>query len=173
MSINSINYFLLGNSSMISLYLLPIIIINLIFGKIELKKDIFIYLIISSIFVFLISLNFDPINWQGGGVNMMISKILFNNNIYFLFTSIFTYTFFIYLFLEKKINIILILILIFMFFSFQAYQRYYEPMFFLIFFTLFETNLKNVFTQKSSASLMLLSYCIVYYLVAISDFIYN
>ena len=173
MSINSINYFLLGNSSMISLYLLPIIIINLIFGKIELKKDIFIYLIISSIFVFLISLNFDPINWQGGGVNMMISKILFNNNIYFLFTSIFTYTFFIYLFLEKKINIILILILIFMFFSFQAYQRYYEPMFFLIFFTLFETNLKNVFTQKSSASLMLLSYCIVYYLVAISDFVYN
>ena len=60
-----------------------------------------------------------------------------------------------------------------MFFSFQAYQRYYEPMFFLIFFTLFETNLKKVFTQKSSASLMLLSYCIVYYLVAISDFIYN
>ena len=172
-SINSINYFLLGNSSMISLYLLPIIIINLIFGKIELKKDILFYLIISSTFVFLISLNFDPINWQGGGVNMMISKILFKNNIYFLFTSIFTYTFFIYLFFEKKINIILILILIFMFFSFQAYQRYYEPMFFLIFFTLFETNLKKVFTQKSSASLMLLSYCIVYYLVAISDFIYN
>ena len=172
-SINSINYFLLGNPSMMSLYLLPIIIINLIFGKIRLNKDIFVYFIISSIFVFLLSLNFDPKNWQGGGVNMMISKVLFNNNIYFLFTSIFTYTFFIYLFFEKKINVILILILTFMFFSYQAYQRYYEPMFFLIFFTLFETNLKKVFAQKTSACFILLFYCLIYYLVAISDFIYN
>ena len=44
-SINSISYFLLGNSSMISLYLLPIILINLIFNKIKFKKEIFIYLI--------------------------------------------------------------------------------------------------------------------------------
>ena len=83
---------------MMSLYLLPIIIINLIFRKIEFKKDIIIYIIISSIFVFLLSLNFDPENWQGGGVNMMISKLLFNNNIYFFLTSIFTYTSFFYLF---------------------------------------------------------------------------
>ena len=172
-SINSISYFLLGNSSMISLYLLPIILINLIFNKIKFKKEIFIYLIFSIILVFFLSLNFDPSNWQGGGINFMISKILFNNNIYFLFTSVLTYTCFIYLYFEKKINIVLILILLFMFFSYQAYQRYYEPMFYLIFFTLFDSKLKNIFKENINASFMLLIYCVAYYLTAISDFIYK
>ena len=103
----------------------------------------------------------------------MISQILFNNSIYFLFTSVFTYTCFIYLYFEKKINIVLILILLFMFFSYQAYQRYYEPMFYLIFFTLFDSRLKNIFKENINASFMLLIYCFAYYLAAISDFIYK
>ena len=172
-SINSINYFLLGNSSMMSLYLFPIILINIIFNKIKFKKEIFTYLIFSIILVFFLSLNFDPNNWQGGGVNFMISKKLFNNNIYFLFTSAFTFTCFIYLYFEKRINVILILILLFMFFSYQAYQRYYEPMFYLIFFTLFDSNLKKIFKENINASFILLTYFVIYYLAATSDFIYK
>ena len=60
-----------------------------------------------------------------------------------------------------------------MFFSMQVYQRYYEPMLFIIFFTLIKTNLTNIFLKKFSASLYLLLYFISYYILTVSDFIYK
>ena len=112
-------------------------------------------------------------NWQGGGVNYMISQKLFNNNLYFFFTSIFTFTCFIYLFFEKKENLILILILLTMFFSFQVYQRYYEPMFFLIYFTLLQTNTIKIFLEKTFPVLIFFIYFIIYYIGAVSDIFYK
>ena len=91
----------------------------------------------------------------------------------FYFSSFFTISIFIYLFSENKENIIIILTLLFMFFSYQVYQRYYDPMFFMIFFTIFKTDLTKVFYINKNASLLLLLYFIFYYLFAISDFIYQ
>ena len=172
-SIKAVNYFLLGNSSIMFLYIFPIFLINIIYGKIKVSKNIIIYFLASIIFVVLLSFNFDPINWQGGGVNYMISQKLFNNNLYFFFTSIFTFTCFIYLFFEKKENLILILILLTMFFSFQVYQRYYEPMFFLIYFTLLQTNTIKIFLEKTFPVLIFFIYFIVYYIGAVSDIFYK
>ena len=172
-SIKAVNFFLLGNSSIMFLYIFPIFLINIFFKKIKITKNIIKFFLVSSIFVTLLSINFDPINWQGGGVNYMISQKLFNNNLYFFFTSIVSFTCFIYLFYEKKENIILILILLTMFFSFQVYQRYYEPMFFLIYFTLLQTNTIKIFFEKTFPILILFIYFIIYYIGAVSDILYN
>ena len=172
-SIKAVNYFLLGNSSIMFLYIFPIFLINIIFNKMKITKNIIIFFLISSFFVLLLSFNFEPNNWQGGGVNYMVSQKLFKNNIYFFFTSIFSFTCFIYLFFEKKENIILILILLTMFFSFQVYQRYYEPMFFLIYFSLFKTNTTKIFFEKSFPVFILFIYFVIIYVVAVSDIFYK
>jgi len=168
----AINYFLLGNSSIMSITLIPIIFLNLIFGQINIKR-LFIASIISLFILIVLSINFNPINWQGGGVNYMISQKLFENNLYFYSTSFLCLVIFIYVSIENKENILIFLILIFMFFSMQVYQRYYEPMLFIIFFTLIKTDLVNIFYQNKTVSLYLVSYFILYYLFSISDIIYR
>jgi hypothetical protein len=171
-SYKAINYFLLGNTSILAVTLFPIIFINLIYNKINLKKLV-IPSLISLILVFILSLNFTPVEWQGGGVNYLISHKIFNNNIYFYFTSLFTLTFFIYLSLEEKENILILIIVVFMFFSMQVYQRYYEPMFFIIFFTIIKTNLVDIFYKQFKCCVILLSYFVIYYLISVSDLIYK
>ena len=171
-SLNAINYFLLGNLSIMSITIFPIIMINIIYGKIQLKKTI-LPILVSFLTILILSLNFEPVSWQGGGVNFMISQKLFNNHIYFYFTSFITLCSFVYIFIEKKENFIILIILTFMFFSMQVYQRYYEPMFLIIFFTLIKTNLINIFLKRLSASLYLLLYFVGYYVITISDFVYK
>ena len=171
-SLEAINYFLLGNLSIMSITIFPIIMINIIYRNIELKK-IILPILVSLITILILSLNFEPESWLGGGINFMISNKIFNNNIYFYFTSFITLTSFIYIFMEKKENFLMLVILTFMFFSMQVYQRYYEPMFFIIFFTLIKTNLTNIFLKKFSASMYLLLYFVGYYILTVSDFIYK
>jgi len=171
-SYKAINYFLLGNLSIMSITIFPVFILNLFYKKIELKRLYFSSLI-SIITIFILSINFDPIGWKGGGVNYLISNKLLDNNFFFYLSSFFTLTTFIYISLENKENILILLILTFMFFSMQVYQRYYEPMFFIILFTMIKTNLINIFLNRFSAVLCLLLYFVIYYLLTISDIIYG
>ena len=171
-SYKAINYFLLGNLSIMSITIFPVFMLNLFFKKIELKRLYFSSLI-SIITIFILSINFDPIGWKGGGVNYLISNKLLDNNFFFYLSSFFTLATFIYLSLEDKENILILLILTFMFFSMQVYQRYYEPMFFIILFTMIKTNLINIFLNRFSAVLCLLLYFVIYYLLTISDIIYG
>ena len=171
-SINALNYFLLGNSSIMSITLYPILLINILYKKIAYKKFI-IPVFFSFILVSVLSINFNPVNWQGGAINYMISKNFFENNIYFYFSSFLTFSIFAYLCLENKENIIILVILLFMFFSYQVYQRYYDPMFFIIFFTIIKTDLTKLFFFNRNASLLLFLYFISYYLLSISDLIYK
>ena len=171
-SLKAINYFLLGNLSIMFITIFPIIMINIIYKNIDLKKTI-IPILVSFITILILSINFEPVSWKGGGVNFMVSKKIFNNNIYFYFTSFFTLSSFIYIITEKKENFIILVILTFMFFSMQVYQRYYEPMFFIIFFTLIKTKLIDIFLRKFSASLCLLLYFVAYYIISISDLVYK
>ena len=172
-SLNAYSYFLLGNSSIMSIYLYPIILINFFYKGIVLDTKVLQYFILSVLIVLLLSINFNPTGWQGGGVNFVISQKLFNNNIYFYFSSIVTFTVFFHLFFEDKRNIILIVLLLIMFFSYQVYQRYYEPMFFVIFFTLFKTKLLDIFLKKLAPSILIFSYFFIYYLLAVSDIIHK
>lgn len=171
-SIYAFNHFLLGNSSIMFATLFPIIMINFLYKKILYKK-ILIPSLISLSIIFILSLNFDGNHWQGGGVNYLFSQKIFNNNIYFYFTSFFTISAFIYLILENKANSILLVTLLIMFFSYQVYQRYYDPMFFIIFFLLIKTNLTKIFINKKKSCFLLLFYFILFYFSTISKIIYK
>ena len=173
-SFNSIKYFLLGNSSMMSVYLMPFFFINIIYKKIKCDKNILISILSSFVIVFILTLLFKPIPfWQGGGVIHKLSNELFGNNLLFFISSFFTFLIFIYLILENKINSILVIILLFMFFSFQTYQRYYEPMLFLILFSLIQTKMVNIFYEKNIACIILFLYFMVFYFGSITDIIYK
>ena len=173
-SLNSIKYFLLGNSSMMSVYLIPFFFINIIYKKIKWDKNILISILSSFVIVFILTLLFKPVPfWQGGGVIHKLSNELFGNNLLFFISSFFTFLIFIYLILENKINSILVIILLFMFFSFQTYQRYYEPMLFLILFSLIQTKMVNIFYEKNIACIILFLYFMVFYFGSIADIIYK
>lgn len=171
-SIYALNYFLLGNSSIIFSTLFPIITINILYKKISYKK-ILLPSLVTFFLIYFLTLNFNPTSWQGGGVNFTFSQKLFHNNIYFYFTSFFTISIFIYLFLENKSNSIMLITLLFMFFSYQVYQRYYDPMFFIIFFLIIKTNLTKIFFEKKISCLLLLLYFIFFYFGTISKLIYR
>ena len=173
-SFNSIKYFLLGNSSMMSVYLMPFFFINIIYKKIKCDKNILISILSSFVIVFILTLLFKPIPfWLGGGVIYKLSNVLFGNNLLFFISSFFTFLIFIYLILENKINSILVIILLFMFFSFQTYQRYYEPMLYLILFSLIKTKMVNIFYEKNIACIILFLYFMVFYFGSITDIIYK
>jgi hypothetical protein len=150
----------------------PIIIINFIYKKILFKK-ILIPCLISFSGICLLSLNFNGSGWQGGGVNYVLSQKIFYNNIYFYFSSFFTIAVFIYLIMENKLNLIIVITLLFMFCSYQVYQRYYDPMFFIIFFLLIKTDLIKIFLKKKLPCYLLLFYFILFYSVTVSKIIYK
>ena len=171
-SIYAINYFLLGNSAIIFTTIFPIITINFLYKKILFRK-ILIPCLISFCSICLLSLNFNGSSWQGGGVNYMLSQKIFHNNIYFYFSSFFTISVFIYLIMENKLNLIMLITLLFMFFSYQVYQRYYDPMFFIIYFLLIKTDLTKIFFKKKLPCYLLLFYFILFYFVTASKIIYK
>ena len=171
-SIYALNYFLLGNPAMMFITILPIVLINFLYKKIS-YQSILVPSLISFCIIWILSLNFNGDNWQGGGVNYLLSQKLFHNNIYFYFSSFFTISVFIYLILENKSNSTIIITLVFMFFSYQVYQRYYDPMFFIIFFTIIKTKLTEIFYKKKFASISLFLYFVFFYAFTISKIIYK
>jgi hypothetical protein len=150
----------------------PIIIINFLYKRILFRK-ILIPCLIAFCGIYLLSLNFNGSGWQGGGTNYMLSQKIFHNNIYFYFSSFFTISVFIYLIMENKLNLIMLITLLFMFFSYQVYQRYYDPMFFIIFFLLIKTDLTKIFLNKKLPCYLLLFYFILFYFGTVSKIIYK
>jgi hypothetical protein len=171
-SFHALNYFFLGNPAIMFTTVFPIVMINFLYKKILYRK-ILIPCLISFSLVYLFSLNFNGIGWQGGGINYFLSQKIFHNNIYFYFTSFFTISVFIYLSIENKSNSIILITLILMFFSYQVYQRYYDPMFFIIFFLLIKTDLTKIFFKKKIACYLLLFYFILFYLGTVSKILYK
>jgi len=173
-SYKAIPYFLLGNSSIISVYLLPIFIYYFFLKPYEIfTKYFFLNLIMPIILVLLLSVYFNPNNWIGGGIIYTLSKNLFENNYLFLLSSIFTYFVFLLIIKEDKLNFLIIFLTLFVFFSFQVYQRYYEPMFTVILFLLINTKFVNEFIKNTKPSIYLYIFTVIYYLGSVSDVVYK
>jgi len=173
-SLNSLRFFLLGNSSMMSIYFLPIFLINIIFKKIRYDQNFIISVFLSFLLtLFLIFLFRPDPSWLGGGVVYQLSLKLLNNYFLFFLSSFFSFFMIIYLSLENKNNFIILFIALLVFFSFQVYQRYYEPMIYLIIFSLIQSKLNNIFLERVSACIILFLYYLVYYIGAVTDLIYK
>ena len=99
----------------------------------NLKRFIF-----SLIAVIILSFFFEYNSNVGGGIFLKLSKIIFNNYIPLFLTSLGIY--FLFYFCEKNFHNILLVTLLLITFSsgFFIFQKYFEPMFFIIFLTLFD-----------------------------------
>ena len=105
---------------MMSIYLLPIFLINLIYRKLIFNKETIISLVLSFFIITILIYLFKPVShWLGGGVVYQLSIKLFGNNYLFYLSSFFTFFMFINFGLENKKNFILEIILLFVFLVFK------------------------------------------------------
>jgi hypothetical protein len=144
--------------------LLPIINFQRIFEKIlEIKKKKF-YLIIIFCFVNFYFFNF-PHSFLGGGFFHKGSNFLFGNNILFFLFSIFSILYLFSISDEKFENYLLLIILILYNPQLTIYIKYFDPLVFIIFLTLFNFNLKEHISKKNFRFYQFYGFIFLYYAV--------
>ena len=73
---------------------------------------------------------------------------------------------------ENKENIIILLLLVIGISSYQIFQKYFEPMFLMIFFILMKTKISEIFLSKKKYIYFLSAYFLFYLCAAIlNDFL--
>lgn len=153
------------NLSILSFYLIPIFLIlffnkKIIFNFLK-KKEGYIFFIIMMVLLIL-SFWFDYNYKLGGGYFIKLSMLLFNNLSIFFFSSIVGLFFCFYLCLENKNNILIIALLIFGMTSYQIFQKYFEPMFLIILFTMMTTEITKLFLIDKKSILIFKLYIFIY-----------
>ena len=112
--------------------------------KISFRK---INIIISVIFTSIIILNFDyNLSYAGGGIFLHLSNFLFNNNFLFFFLLPFFFYFIIFILEQNfKNNLVIILIIFLITPQYHLFHKYYDPLIYIICFTLldFKFEIKN------------------------------
>ena len=153
-------------SSMVFLYMLPIFIQYFLnnFNKDNFAKVFNFKQIILVIFIFLLFNNFFYYNGSlGGGVIYKISNIIFSTNLVFLICSFFGL--FLILFYSKNSlsNWLLSLLLLITFSTgIFIFQKYLEPMFWILFFLFFDH--EKIEESISKNNLVIILYFSIYYI---------
>ena len=175
--LNFFNSFIV-NTSIIGFYLIPIFFLyffdNLKKIQVEIfeKKNILIFFISTIIFIFsLTRFNYNPS--LGGGFFIKLSILIFDNLYFFYLSSIISIFLILYLVQSDKKSIFLFFLLIFGFSSYQIFQKYFEPMFLILLFSVINFEyLKNIL--KSYRNIFLLNlYFFIYLFSAILNNIYK
>jgi hypothetical protein len=154
-------------SSIFLYFILPIINLKEIFF--EIKKINLIKIIFLAIFCFvnIYYFNFPNDNW-GGGFFHKVSNLFFNNNYLFFFSAFFSILI-IYAIIEKKFkNYLLLAILIVYNPQLTIYLKYFDPLIFIIFLTLFDFNFKKHFVDKPYKYYQFYGVIIFYYIAVYS-----
>ena len=150
-------------SSIFLYFILPIINFKEVFyqiNKINIKK-LLILVIFCTVNIYFF--NFPNDNW-GGGFFHKVSNLFFNNN-YLFFLSAFISILFIYSILEKKFkNYLLLMILIIYNPQLTIYLKYFDPLIFIIFLTLFDFDFKKHFVDKTYKFYQFYAVIIFYYI---------
>ena len=162
------------NLSILSFYLLPIYFFLFIDQKLEFisfdKSKIFLFFSLNFIF-FLFCFWFYYNFKLGGGYFIKLSAILFDNLYFFYLTSFMGLLFCFMICFENKENIIILFLLVTGISSYQIFQKYFEPMFLMIFFILMKTRVSEIFLSKKKYIYLLSVYFLFYLCSAIlNDF---
>ena len=150
--------------TMILYFLMPIINLKEIFLKIKDINKIHLLLVfifcLTNIFFF----NFPHSTW-GGGFFHKASNIIFGNNYLFFVFSIVSILI-IYSIIKKDFNNYLLLIILILFNpQLTIYVKYFDPLIFILFLTLFDFDLKKHFFEKTYAIYQFCSVIFFYYAV--------
>ena len=150
-------------SSIILYFILPIMNFNEIFSKIKKIDTKKIIILIIFCFINIYFFNFPNDNW-GGGFFHKVSNLFFSNN-YLFFFSAFISILIIYTILEKKFqNYLLLIILIIYNPQLTIYLKYFDPLIFILFLTLFDFDFKKHFVDKTYKYYQFYGVIIFYYI---------
>ena len=149
----------------IFLYLiLPVVNFKKIYLEIKNFNLLTILFISTFCFINIYFFNFPDAVW-GGGFFHKLSNLLFDNN-YFFFISAFISFLIIYSMMYKNLNNLVLLVLLVIYNpQFTIYIKYFDPLIFIIFFTLFDLDFKNHFFNRKSKYIQLYLVFGFYYLV--------
>jgi len=150
-------------SSIILYFILPIMNFKEIFSKIKKTDTKKIIILIIFCFINIYFFNFPNDNW-GGGFFHKVSNLFFSNN-YLFFFSAFISILIIYTILEKKFqNYLLLIILIIYNPQLTIYLKYFDPLIFILFLTLFDFDFKKHFVDKTYKYYQFYGVIIFYYI---------
>ena len=155
--------------TMFLFFIFPIINIKKILKEIIFIKALPLLIILFFGFLNIYFFNFPYIEGGafGGGFFHKLSNILFNNNYFFYFTFIVS-LFAIYGILSKNFdNLILLIVLILSNPQFTVYNKYFDPLIFILFLTLFKLDIKNHFFKKKYKFIQLYLFSFIYLLIAL------
>lgn len=165
------NTFLIS-PSIISFYLIPFFFITYLFNKKDVSvlmpgKNNFSLIIFIIFFVFTLALIFDYNLHIGGGFFFKLSQLLFKNNIFGYITSIIGLYLLYLIFRISTSNKILIILLLILFPSYYIFQKYFEPMFLIIFILLLDLKFLKTYLKNKLMIFYTLGYFVLYLFVAI------
>ena len=126
-------------------------------------KNLFIPAIFFSLLILSISYIFDYNISKGGGFFIKISYLFFKNNFLGIITAILGLYILYTIAKENKNDAIIILLLIFAFPSRYIPQKYFEPMFFIVFFLMLNSKFPKIFL-KNKKNIIFLSFYLMMYL---------
>ena len=150
--------------TMILYFLMPIVNIKEVFHKINTINKNYLFMVFVFCLTNIYFFNFPHSTW-GGGFFHKVSNIIFDNNYLFFAFSILS-IFIIYSIIEKNFNNYLLLIILILFNpQLTIYVKYFDPLIFILFLTLFDFNLKKHFFEKTYAIYQFYSVIFFYYLV--------
>ena len=173
-NITNFNSAILISSSIIFFYLIPFIIQTIInnFDKNKLKLSYFFdkkIFLISLIISILCSINFYYNGNVGGGIILKLSYLLFQNH-YLIFPSAFFGIYFLLYFSQNTISnyVLSILLLITFNTGYFVFQKYFEPMIYIILLSFFDK--KKILQSIQKSNYIIVTYFCIYYLA--STYIY-
>ena len=137
-------------SSIIFFHLSPILLMDNFFNQFKnflLKK----FIILIPFLICLIYFFNYHLSYTGGGVFFQLSNLLFDNNYFFYIGSLFFVSFTLYISSFSLNNFFLLTLLIVSNIQNTIYHKYYEPLVFILFFTLIKyPEIENLLKKKNN-----------------------
>ena len=137
-------------SSIIFFHLSPILFMDNFFNQFKnfiLKK----FMILIPLLICLIYFFDYQLSYTGGGVFFILSNLLFDNNYLFYIGSLFFISFVLYISSLSLNNFFLLTLLIVSNIQNTIYHKYYEPLVFILFFTLIKyPEIENLLKKKNN-----------------------
>ena len=153
-------------SSIIFFHLSPIVIMDNFFNQFKSFLDKGFIIIVPLVVCLIYFFNYQ-LSYTGGGVFFILSNLLFDNNYLFYIGSFFFISFVLYIASLSLNNFFLLTLLIVSNIQNTIYHKYYEPLIFIMFFTLIKYPGVENFLKKKNNIFYLYLVSIIYILMRV------
>ena len=153
-------------SSIIFFHLSPILIMDNFFNQFKSFLDKRFIIIVPLVVCLIYFFNYQ-LSYTGGGVFFILSNLLFDNNYFFYIGSFFFISFVLYIASLSLNNFFLLTLLIVSNIQNTIYHKYYEPLIFIMFFTLIKYPGVENFLKKKNNIFYLYLLSVIYILMRV------